>query len=178
MKFDVYTDPSHGWLKVTRKKLESLGISHKISTCSYQRKDHVYLEEDCDAGIFIEALKATGKTVEFRVHNTNKRSRLRNYDCYIDTNVNVLPEEPVKTGNYALVMKFDGGGDGIDTEVKVYEGDWVGFKSDYEQSGKVTKIVGSGRRASLHLHNPGGFGGDYLRYATDTQMDADDCWVE
>lgn len=57
-------------------------------------------------------------------------------------------------------------------EIKV--GDTVGFKSDYEQYGKVTKIEGN----RLHLHNPSGFGGEYLRYATDTVELASDCWVD
>lgn len=175
MKFDVYSDPSHGWLKVTRKKLESLGISGQISSCSYQRGDWVYLEEDCDAGIFINALKAIGKTVEFREHHTDKRSRIRGYDMYVNTNVSFTkptPKKVEKSGNYALVQGMN------DELVKVYVGDYVGFKSDHEQSGKIIKIIGSGRRASLVLHDPNGFSGDYLRYATETQEDADRCWAE
>jgi hypothetical protein len=173
MKFDCYADPQHGWLKVKRILLIQLKIEHKITSCSYQRGDWVYLEEDVDAGTFIEAFKATGKTVEFRAHHTNRSSRLRNYDCFVPTT-----QAPPKTGNYGLVMRFDGGGAGIDTEVRVYVGDYVGFKSDYEQSGKITKIQGNGRRARLTLHNPNGFGGEYLRYDTETQVDADDCWVD
>ena len=57
-------------------------------------------------------------------------------------------------------------------EVRV--GDVVGFKSDHEQYGKIVKIVGD----RLHLHNPNGFSGDYLRYATDTVECAGDCWSD
>ena len=53
-------------------------------------------------------------------------------------------------------------------------GDAVGFKSDFEQYGTITKIVGD----MLHLHNPSGFGGDYLRYAQDTVQHAGDCWID
>lgn len=59
-------------------------------------------------------------------------------------------------------------------EVKV--GDYVGFKCDIEQTGKITKIENHYGRVSFHLHNPDGFSGDYLRYATDTIQDADRCW--
>lgn len=58
-------------------------------------------------------------------------------------------------------------------------GDSVGFKSDYEQTGKIIAI----KRATwsngkvLVLENKNGFGGDYLRYATVTEEMADDCWV-
>jgi hypothetical protein len=57
-------------------------------------------------------------------------------------------------------------------------GDWVGFKSDIEQHGQITKITEEYCYTKLHLHNDHGFSGEYLRYATDTVVDADDCWVE
>lgn len=63
MKFNVYTDRAHGWLKVSRKQLQSLGIADKISSHSYQVNDSVYLEEDCDAAVFIDAMKKIGKSV-------------------------------------------------------------------------------------------------------------------
>jgi hypothetical protein len=53
-------------------------------------------------------------------------------------------------------------------------GDVVGFKSDYEQHGRVTKIDGD----RLTLENQDGFGGDYLRYAKTTVERASDCWID
>ena len=55
---------------------------------------------------------------------------------------------------------------------KVFVGDWVEFKSDIEQGGRVTKINGR----VLTLENEDGFSGDYLRYATITTEDANSCW--
>lgn len=59
-------------------------------------------------------------------------------------------------------------------------GDTVGFKSDYEQSGKVSKIerhpLGAGY--ILTLTSEDGFGGEYLRGATVTKVSARDCWVD
>jgi hypothetical protein len=49
----------------------------------------------------------------------------------------------------------------------------VGFKSDYEQYGEIVKIEGEW----LHLHNPSGFGGAYLRYTTNTKEHFSDCWL-
>lgn len=66
--------------------------------------------------------------------------------------------------------------DGETVTVKV--GDWVGFKSDYEQSGKITKIRGSYGVYRLTLENRNGFGGEYLRYATTTEVLGDDIWVD
>lgn len=62
--------------------------------------------------------------------------------------------------------------DEVMVEVKV--GDYVGFKSDYEQYGEVVKIDGE----RLTLRNENGFGGEYLRYATETVEFACYCWKE
>jgi hypothetical protein len=59
-------------------------------------------------------------------------------------------------------------------------GDVVCFKSDYEQCGKIIAIKsgnGFGGKV-LVLENENGFGGEYLRYATQTQELASDCWIE
>lgn len=58
-KYKFYSDSGHGWLAVKRKELVDLGIIDKISAYSYQRGLTVYLEEDCDAGLFINASKWT-----------------------------------------------------------------------------------------------------------------------
>lgn len=52
-------DPSHGWIEVPLEELEN--IAHKISRYSYmdKRTGKAYLEEDCDAAIFIKRLKDT-----------------------------------------------------------------------------------------------------------------------
>jgi hypothetical protein len=74
----------------------------------------------------------------------------------------------------ALVRDKDGN---LTASVKV--GDIVGFKSDYEQYGEVTKIERNSYNSEymLTLHSPEGFGGDYLRYATTTIECASDCWA-
>lgn len=59
------------------------------------------------------------------------------------------------------------------TEVKV--GDWVGFKSDVEQSGRISGIDGG----TLILSAGGGrFDGGYIGGKVRTTMRASDCWVE
>ena len=82
MKFDFFTDPGHGWVKVKRTLIEKLGLDDKITHFSYVRGDYVYLEEDLDLTTFMKAMKEVGKTVEFREHSTNNSSRIRNYDSY------------------------------------------------------------------------------------------------
>ncbi len=53
-------------------------------------------------------------------------------------------------------------------------GDFVCFKSDYEQSGRIARIVGD----QLHLFRESGFGGEYLRHDQRTVVRARDCWLE
>jgi len=77
------TDPGHGWLKVRRSVVEAAGVAQSISQYSYQRNNHVYLEQDCDAGQLLEALKAQG--VEVKIKNVtarNKQSKIRSYHRY------------------------------------------------------------------------------------------------
>jgi hypothetical protein len=71
----------------------------------------------------------------------------------------------------AMIKKF--GTMGFDL-VRVEVGQVVGFKSDHEQYGKITKIEGD----MLTLENENGFGGEYLRYATVTKERASDCWID
>ena len=68
--FAVYSDPGHGWLAIPMRLVEELGIKQEISSCSYLKYFNrdpsngvAYLEEDCDAEIFIQSyLGKYGKT--------------------------------------------------------------------------------------------------------------------
>ena len=55
-------------------------------------------------------------------------------------------------------------------------GDWVGFKSDIEQSGQIVDIKKSYMGHSLVLENKHGFHGDYIGGQTITTELASDCW--
>jgi len=54
-KYTFYSDAGHGWLKVPMVEVISLGIAGRLSTYSYQHNGNVFLEEDCDMGIFVLA---------------------------------------------------------------------------------------------------------------------------
>jgi len=82
-KFNFYSDPGHGWLKVSKKLIQQLGIEDQITTYSYMRNDFVYLEEDCDASTFINAYEAKyGVKIEFKYNNSNRDSKIRSYATY------------------------------------------------------------------------------------------------
>jgi len=106
----IYTDPSHGWAKVSLSELHKLDIADKISTYSYMhilKNDlFAYLEEDCDLSTYLKALDDKG--IKFRIieKHTNKTSKIRSYSRYtlghnyinpfyksdlpIDVNINLL----------------------------------------------------------------------------------------
>jgi hypothetical protein len=61
---------------------------------------------------------------------------------------------------------------------EVSVGDYVGFKSDIEQSGKIVEIKKSYIGVSLVLQNNNGFSGDYIGGDTITTQLARDCWID
>ena len=61
---------------------------------------------------------------------------------------------------------------------EVQIGDWVCFKSDIEQSGKIVAVKQTYAGASLTLENLSGFSGDYIGGDTITTELARDCWLE
>ena len=88
IKRTFYSDPGHSWLCVDYNELVELGIHDKISPCSYRQSgkivgnDLVYLEEDCDAGVYINAVNKKGYTVKFVEKHTNQDSPIRSYAPY------------------------------------------------------------------------------------------------
>jgi hypothetical protein len=61
---------------------------------------------------------------------------------------------------------------GFRNTVKI--GDWVSFKADVEQVGKIKSIRGP----ELVLVNDGGFQGGYIGGQTETTEFAERCWTE
>jgi len=64
--YTFFDDPGHAWLEVPIGHLAQLGIINDISRYSYVNGSMAYLEEDCDAGIFMNAARAAGIDVSFR----------------------------------------------------------------------------------------------------------------
>jgi hypothetical protein len=54
--FTFHTDPGHGWLEVGPDDLAALGLSEaSFSRFSYKHNGRFFLEEDCDASLFVQA---------------------------------------------------------------------------------------------------------------------------
>jgi len=55
LKFNLHTEPGHGWLAVKKCLIYELGLAGKISAWSYMQGKSAYLEEDNDVPKFIKA---------------------------------------------------------------------------------------------------------------------------
>jgi len=84
MKYRLFSDPGHSWLEVDFSELVSLGINKKITAWSYMKRDKVYLEEDCDAPLFLQTKKnLTGEVTEYEEITSDYNSPIRSYNAYL-----------------------------------------------------------------------------------------------
>lgn len=100
----VYSDAGHAWGKVKRQVLVNLGIADKVSTYSYQYKDNVYLEEDYDLRLLMEALPETTR-IKFVEKHTDSNSRIRSYERYAaqsDALDHMFPELKTNLSNLTI----------------------------------------------------------------------------
>jgi len=82
MSYVFHTDPGHGWLEVDKDELSLFNIADKISSYSYKLGNKVFLEEDCDTGLFINALENKGIKFTYTTINSNTDSIVRTYKRY------------------------------------------------------------------------------------------------
>ena len=80
-----YTDPQHGWYRVKELWFKKYGIdASKISNCSYQGVNGiVFLEEDVDGKLLLDALERNGITPKIVNLHTNKSSKIRLHPHYV-----------------------------------------------------------------------------------------------
>ena len=81
-KLTFHCDSGHGWLEVPRADIVALGLADKISPWSYIGGHSVYLEEDCDAGLYLDAAKAAGYTLNITEKYQHGDSPIRFFDQY------------------------------------------------------------------------------------------------
>lgn len=82
--FYVYSDPGHSWVKVPKLLLDVYLGAHwrKHFTCfSYEHREHVYLEEDCDFPNFDRRIRDSGIAPVYTTGScaTTRPSRIRSY---------------------------------------------------------------------------------------------------
>jgi len=91
------TDPGHGWLAVPSTTIRKLGIAQDITSYSYVSDSGktVYCEEDCDAPIVVETLRARGIELRARtVNNAHNYSSIRDMRSYSPGAIGVIVVQP------------------------------------------------------------------------------------
>ncbi len=78
----MISDPGHGWLEVPISELTRLGIAKQISPYSYRVGRMAYLEEDSDAGKYLDALKAAGEPRPKIIEVYQEYTPIRDYPSY------------------------------------------------------------------------------------------------
>lgn len=81
LKLQFHSDPGHGWLMVHEDDVIAQGMKPSdFTSCSYRSRDGVLaLEEDCDAGKFLEHLTAKGVPFQIKHTQTNSQALLRRW---------------------------------------------------------------------------------------------------
>ena len=78
----VYVDPGHAWVAVPLSLVEELGIKDIITNCSYYKDGMCYLEEDCDASVFVKVAREKGYTFTFKESHNDWESPIRKLPHY------------------------------------------------------------------------------------------------
>lgn len=64
--FTFHSDPGHSWLEVHAAELLAVGLAPSdFSSYSYQNGNTVYLEEDCDAAVFVRSYEQQVGPISF-----------------------------------------------------------------------------------------------------------------
>ena len=81
--FPYIQDPGHGWVRVPKTELAKAGCEADISRHSFQKGNNIFLEQDCDLQVFVDARRSQGLETKLRPYvNKSRTSRIRNYTSY------------------------------------------------------------------------------------------------
>jgi hypothetical protein len=79
-KVTWYSDCGHAWLRVKTIEASRIGILNKVSSFSFCKGKYIYLEEDCDARLYLEYNNLEARQIERKSCNGN--SKIRSYDKF------------------------------------------------------------------------------------------------
>lgn len=82
MNVIYHTDPGHGWLEVPLQTLKELGILKGMTEFSYLHGSKAFLEEDCDARVFMQKAKAAGIDLHVSEKHTDREHWIRNLERF------------------------------------------------------------------------------------------------
>jgi hypothetical protein len=96
--YKFYSDPGHGWMAVSFKNFFAVGAKlEDVSNFSYARGKTLYLEEDCDAGVFIKAFQKYMNSAPVFFEKFNERTPIRSYEplYYKNTRDRIIAGEAI-----------------------------------------------------------------------------------
>jgi hypothetical protein len=91
-----HQDSGHGWLEVPAVEIRAMGLEERITPYSYLHHDMAYLEEDIDAGTFLDMRKLLPKPVASQNNYMDGMCRIRDYPHYRPDNITVGKEKPAR----------------------------------------------------------------------------------
>lgn len=97
----------HGYLSVSKEIIKELGLVDEISGYSGMNQTRVFLEEDCDASLFIDRAKERGYEVEVKSSYNPKHKCTHNYNP-IAFELKVGDELELWTGSKAIFEGYVG----------------------------------------------------------------------
>jgi hypothetical protein len=91
-----HQDSGHGWLEVPAREIRAMGLEGRITPCSYLYQDKAYLEEDMDAGTFLDMRKLLPKPVSIQNNYMDGMCRIRDYPHYRPDNITAEKEKTAR----------------------------------------------------------------------------------
>lgn len=85
--YTFFSDSGHGYLEVPLTELKRLGIDKDISSYSFTRNGLVYLEEDCDYSVFIDAKAKANEPFDYKAIYMDGDAPCRGYPRYNPSSV-------------------------------------------------------------------------------------------
>jgi hypothetical protein len=91
-----HQDSGHGWLEVPVGEIRAMGLEKRITPYSYLYRDKAYLEEDLDAGTFLDIRKLLPKPVAIQNNHMDGMCYIRDFPHYKAENIMVGKEKPAR----------------------------------------------------------------------------------
>ena len=151
-KLTYIQDPSHGWLSVSQKDILALGIADKISAYSYIDLNRIYLEEDSDMNIFLNAIQSMPDGGTLRISAKDQPQDLyypNGVTCIeiIDTGIGIRKDNINLVFEPSYSTKKNGTGLGLSLSKRIIEA--------HGGTLELTSERGKGTQVTVKLPNEG-----------------------
>jgi hypothetical protein len=95
-RYVYHQDSGHGWLEVPSREIKAMGLEGRITPYSYLHEGKAYLEEDMDAGAFLDMRKLLSKPVVIQNNYIDGMCHIRDYPHFRPDNITVVKEKSAR----------------------------------------------------------------------------------